>query len=339
MCIRDRNILTHKAATPVIPPKFAGCNASALYSNTTCAQTCRTQANTTAWRPYPDDVLKRSASCRQCKHWDGEDTVFETLLKMHDGLPLDSVLDAGTGKTSLDWISKELRPKRWTAVTATDSTRALVSSPGMVKRMRDGDRVVVGNWENASLLQDETFDLVLVDHLIGSSEMYWPHGQDQLVDRMADKLSAHGRIYVIGMDPEPYPSRFEIPGQQGYHLYHPVHIFREVNNLLAACIAHAGHRATREFPLDWVTSAVEKHPKLKLDSAQAFPAVWGARALHVKLDVCEDKLKRDVEGRHLANGIKDKIKMLRKRIDSHPQFQSNGLCYGVEYLVSISRSK
>ena len=26
--------------------------------------------------------------------------------------------------------------------------------------------------------------------------------------------------------------------------------------------------------------------------------------------VCEDKLKRDVEGRHLANGIKDKIKVL-----------------------------
>jgi len=330
-------VFTHRAASAVIPPKFGGCNASALYTNVTCAQTCRAQANTTAFRPYGEDVLKRSASCRQCKHWDSEDTVFETLLRMHDGLPLDSVLDAGTGKTSLDWISKELRPKKWTAVTATQSTKALVSTPGMVKRMRENDRVVVGNWQNHSLLKDERFDLVLVDHLIGAAEMYWPYSQEQLMERLAAKLSSNGRMYVIGLDPEPYPSRFEIPGKAAYHLYHAVHIFRAVNDLLSACVAHASHRQHRDFPLDWVTSTAERNPNLQVESVQAFPAVWGARALHVKLDVCEEKFKRDVEGRHLLNGLKDKIEILRQRIDSHPQFQSNGLCYGVEYLVSISR--
>lgn len=107
---------------------------------------------------------------------------------------------------------------------------------------------------------------------------------------------------------------------------------------MQACVSLAAHRSAREFPLDWVTDVVHKHPKLRLESVQAFPTVWGARALHVKLDVCEDKLKNDVEGRHLVNGMRDKIKLLRQRIDSHPQFQSNGLCYGVEYLVSISLS-
>eukprot|EP00658_Telonema_sp_P-2_P052785 TRINITY_DN4106_c0_g4_i3.p1 TRINITY_DN4106_c0_g4~~TRINITY_DN4106_c0_g4_i3.p1 ORF type:complete len:276 (+),score=75.21 TRINITY_DN4106_c0_g4_i3:116-943(+) len=264
----------------------------------------------------------------------GSEMCIRDRLRLHDGQPLDSVLDAGTGKTSLDWISRELRPKRWTAVTATEHTQELVSRGGFAKRTRDADRVVLGNWANKSLLEGEKFDLVLLDHLIGSSEMYWPHGQEQLVGRLATKLNKNGRMYIIGQDPEPYPSRFEIPGKAGYHVYHSVHIARSVDKLLQACVSHAGHRAKREFPLDWVTSLIHKTPTLELEEVMAFPMVWGAKSLHVKLDMCEAKLKFNIEGVHLINGLRDRIKVLRTRIDTHPQFQSNGLCYGVEYLVA-----
>ena len=48
---------------------------------------------------------------------------------------------------------------------------------------------------------------------------------------------------------------------------------------------------------------------VQVESVQAFPLVWGARALHMKLDQCEAHLKRDIEGRHLINGLKDRIQV------------------------------
>merc|ERR1711934_1352172 len=112
------------------------CNGSRLYTEHACAQTCREQANATGWREYSSDILKRTPSCRQCKNWEGTDPLLEAILRNHDGLPLNRALDAGTGATSLNWLIRELRPKKWTAVTAAASTLKLLSTPVLEKRIR-----------------------------------------------------------------------------------------------------------------------------------------------------------------------------------------------------------
>ena len=111
-------------------------------------------------------------------------------------------------------------------------------------------------------MRDQTFDMVLLDHLIGSLEIYWPHGHDQLLSSLSPILAPNGRICVIGQDPEPHPSRFEIPGtpsaipdpgagKAGYHMYHAIHIHRSVNDLAQVsglpCCDH--HRLVSRMPL------------------------------------------------------------------------------------------
>lgn len=51
--------------------------------------------------------------------------------------------------------------------------------------------------------------------------------------------------------------------------------------------------------------------------------------------VCNSALN-DVEGRHLHNGIKERISQLRERIDANPMIKDNGVCYGVDYVVALS---
>jgi hypothetical protein len=335
---KDGGVFTHRSKTPVVPPKFAGCEGDALYTNFSCMQTCRDQANNSAFRGYDEQTLGRSQSCHRCKNWDGGDTLLDTVLRLHDGFSSDSVLDASSGKTSLDWISRELRPKQWTAVTATEQLQSQLTSAGLKMRAGQKDRMVVGSWKNESFLQGEQFDLVLMDQLLPALERLWPHGQDQIFDRLAAHLAPGGRMYVTGQDPEAYPHRFKIPGKSGFQAYHAASLLHSVSSLQTACELHAHHRSDRPLPLDWVLSTVKRSPLLEVESAKAFPVVWGAKAFHTKLDACESMLKT-IQGIHLINGLKDAIRSLRDRIDNHPQLALNGLCYGVDYLVIIKRKQ
>jgi len=330
----ETGLFSHTAKEPKLPRRYHGCEAQGLYTNSSCKLTCRAQANSTAFEPLPPHVLQTSQSCHWCKDWSGGDTLFEHIMALHDGLPAASALDAGTGVTSLGWISRELRPKRWSAVTANHKTANLVQNAKMRKRMREHDEVVVGNWQNDTLLQGQKYDLILADYLFGAIDGYAPYYQEQILPRLQRHMAPGGRIYVVGKDPAPHPSRFPYQGKPAYHIFHGVHQVEDVDRLLKACITHAADRTFREFPLSWVVAHAQK-AGFKVEAQHAFPAVYGTQALHAQMDVCEHKLGK-IEGRHLLNGIKERIAMLRKRIDENVMIKNNGVCYGVDYVVALS---
>ena len=96
------------------------------------------------------------------------------------------------GQSSLNWIVKELRPKQWSAVTASEKclasplllsieqllhrTRDLVSTPTLQKRMRGDDQLVVGNWRVCNLAHELPVGLRL--RVGGSTECELAGGGD-----------------------------------------------------------------------------------------------------------------------------------------------------------------
>jgi len=296
---------------------------------------CLRQSNDTAFAPLSPEILQPKLSCHWCKDWAGGDTIFDHIAALHHGKSLSSVLDAGTGTSSLKWVALELKPKRWTAVTATQRALKEVQTSSKVTRgMREADQIVVGNWRNASLLEGEKYDLILADYLLGAVDGHAPYFQEELFGRLKKHLTPGGRMYVVGKDPPASPPRFKFPGARSTHIQHGVHQVEDVDHLLKACLHHASRAPYREYPLSWVLEHAEK-AGLKVESKHAFPVVIGTKALHAQLDVCNTALN-DIEGRHLHNGIKERISQLRERIDANPMIKDNGVCYGIDYVVALS---
>jgi hypothetical protein len=75
-------------------------------------------------------------------------------------------LDAGTGTHSIGWVTS-LDTQRWTAVTGAPGHAAQVREL-VGAAMRPQDRLIVGNWADAALLDDEAYDTVLADYLLGA---------------------------------------------------------------------------------------------------------------------------------------------------------------------------
>lgn len=103
--------------------------------------------------------------------------LFGYIASLHGDRPWGSMLDAGAGVKSLQWI-RTLPTDSWTAITAApgmaDSVRAALG-----EAIRPQDRLLVGNWIDDDLLAGETFDTVLVDYLVGAIEGFAPYWQDR----------------------------------------------------------------------------------------------------------------------------------------------------------------
>jgi hypothetical protein len=95
------------------------------------------------------------------------DSADSEKLKPH--LSWGSVLDAGTGTHSLDWICS-LPTERWVAITGDDRRRDAMLEE-FDGRMRDVDAVLSDNWNRAELLHREKFDVVIADYLVGAMDV------------------------------------------------------------------------------------------------------------------------------------------------------------------------
>ena len=81
-------------------------------------------------------------------------TLYERITALHGHRPRGAVLDAGTGRASMRWLLG-LETERWTAITGAptmaEQTRAEIGD-----RMREQDRLIVGNWADPALLDPLT---------------------------------------------------------------------------------------------------------------------------------------------------------------------------------------
>src|SRR6185437_2407346 len=156
--------------------------------------------------------------------------LFRCTETLHGDRPWGSLLDAGTGVKSLEWILT-LPTERWTAVTA-DRRMAGETRDALSSQMRPQDRLLVGNWVDDSLLTGETFDTILVDYLVGAIEGFAPYWQGRVFERLRPLVAEGGRLYVIGL--EPYV-QFEPTTESGRVIW-------EIGRVRDACLLIAGER-------------------------------------------------------------------------------------------------
>ena len=217
------------------------------------------------------------------------------------------VLDAGTGVSSLAWVS-QLPGAHWTAITA---------EPARAEALRErfgvgNHRILVGNWQDPDLLQGETFDVVIADYLLGSCERYAPHFQDLLLERLLSVCQ--GWLFLVGQEPWPQPQN---PAQQ---------CLWELASLRDSVQLLLGRRPHRELPQAWVERQLRRC---------GHAAAWSERfSNHYDLDfvtreihAIEQNLEALGDG-GLAQVIRRRCHALRKR--------AQPVAYGRDYLLAIN---
>jgi hypothetical protein len=244
-----------------------------------------------------------------------EEALFAHLEKLQGREPWGRFLDAGTGRHSLAWVAG-LATARWTAVTA-DPARAAALEREFAARMRPGDRIARGDWTDPAFLHGEVHDTVLADYLIGAVDAVAPYFQDLLLERLRRHVGA--RLYVVGL--EPYREDDRSPAGR---------VVREIAGLRDACILLAGHRAHREFPLEWTLRQLAR-AGYTVEDAASFPIIYGERFVNEQLEVCRRKLPL-LDDRDLARALETRIEAVRDRALAICAAH-RGLRFGEDYVI------
>jgi hypothetical protein len=194
-----------------------------------------------------------------------------------------SVLDAGTGVMSLTWLTG----------VHTDSVTAVTASAGMRSKVlqkvpaADPERVVVGTWEDDSLLgtgtgrDDQRFDVVVSDYLVGAMERFSPYFQEHIYRRLRRHVADRGRLYIVGLS----PVVSETARTRGGKLIVRLH------RLQNACELLVGAKPYREFPLNWTTHQVVRtrsRAYCGIHSSHMAHAALPSRIFVVLIDVGDD---------------------------------------------------
>ncbi|KAJ1625551.1 hypothetical protein T492DRAFT_1038963 [Pavlovales sp. CCMP2436] len=245
--------------------------------------------------------------------WDGQGTP-----------PRLSVLDAGTGRSSLGWLLRSGWVGSWAAVTASaamerDVAETLRAAPADAPP----GRVVRATWDDAECMRGEVFDVVVADYLLGSVDGFTPYRQDALVERLLEHLKPGGALLFVGL--EPIPNAAPPP-----HDVVPL-----CARLRDAVFLHAGQRPYREYPLQWVLRALLK-AGLVCELTRRFPIIYSANDLCKELNTARARLPL-VEARSgaaFARALGAHIDEVEARTrDTLAQQPGGRLGYGEDYLV------
>lgn len=217
------------------------------------------------------------------------------MTELHGTRPWGTVLDAGTGPASIRWILRQ-PTARWTAVTGAAQMAEKVRSVAG-PQMRSADRIIVGNWLDAELLQGECFDTVVADYLVGAIEGFAPYWQDQIFTRLHPLVRS--RLYVVGLEPYvPYSPEDE----------HGRLVVR-IGRVRDACLLLANDRPYREYPLEWCLRQLERSAYRILD-VRRIAIRCGNRFITSQLDLCATAIDR-WKDRNLAVAMHAHIAALR----------------------------
>lgn len=271
------------------------------------------QAFPQEWPPLPEPP--------DAGGWEGgvEAGPFAFLQQWLGSRSWNTILDAGTGESSLRWILN-LPQSRWTAVTGSASWQtALYALFGQY--LRPHDRILVDNWQNEQLLADECFDIVLADYLLGAVERYAPYFQEQLWRRLHRHVGQW--LLVVGLEP-PLLQATNTPGSQ---------LLQQIIRLRDACLLLAGQTCFREYPLSWVKQTLVQSG-FQIEAWHTFPNRLGLCYIHTLLDECL-KLLPNIPSVPMTEGMAQHIATLRQRACDLPESYW-GICMGMDYAVIAS---
>ena len=243
-------------------------------------------------------------------------SLYDRIGELHGNRPWGSVLDAGTGRSSMRFLLAQ-DTEHWTAVTGA-SAMAEATRRETADRMRPQDRIVVGNWVDPDLLAGERYDTVLADYLLGAIEGFAPYWQDRLFARLHPLVGK--RLYVIGL--EPYVT--SLPSDDDGKLVN------EIGRLRDACLLLAKDSPYREYPFDWTLRQLERSGYRIID-AERIAIRYGERFIHSQLDMCTHAAGK-LRDRSLAIALMSHASELRARAMARLRSES-GLRHGHDYIV------
>lgn len=243
-------------------------------------------------------------------------SLYERITELHGTRPWGSVLDAGTGRSSMRWLLGR-DCERWTAITGSPKmAEKTLQEAG--DRIRPQDRLVVGNWADPDLLAGERYDTVLADYLLGAIEGFAPYWQDRLFGRLRPLVG--GRLYVLGLEPYVPGRPSDVDGR----------LINDIGRLRDACLLLAGDHPYREYPLDWTLRHLER-AGFKVADAQAIPIRYGDRFVNSQLEMCLRAVGKFAD-RALAMPFLAHIADLRARALAHVA-REGGIRHGHDYIV------
>lgn len=183
-------------------------------------------------------------------------------------------------------------------------------------QLRPVDRLLLGNWVDPQFLEQEQFDTVLVDYLVGALDRFAPYYQTRIFNRLRPLV--RGRLYCIGLEPYREPNPEEEDGR----------LLQSLVALRDAVLLLKGDRPHREFPRWWVVEQL-RASGFKVLKEETFPILYGERFVKAELDVCRSCLTE--LPRELQQSVRDYEATLRRRLLT--RVREKPLRWGSDYLV------
>ena len=272
-------------------------------------------------------------------------------------------LDAGTGSHSLRWMASiihrdrlllaatqskktqstngqqssstttavaapRVTMKSYTAITADESMRRRVHSEATELNITNYGDIIIGNWEDTTLLAGKMYDTIIADYLIGAMDGFAPYYQDAIFERLVQHLRPGGCLLVIGLQPIP-------DSQQGGD----GDVFCRITKVRDACILLASHRCYREYPLEWITRQMNRIPTLHVTTTKQFPINYTYETMVRQINVGRSKLPL-FTNKELAKEMGVLLDELEKESYTVTKRQKDGkVTLGFDYIVVAERSR
>ena len=144
-----------------------------------------------------------------------------------------------------------------------DRLQALASSSS-------GVEIALGNWRDGQFLRGRGFDLVLADYLLGSTELHWANGADELMDRLLSVLRPGGYLLIVGLEP------YELVLDRSRAMDRLVLDIEAIGDSAATL---AGEATYRELPEEWVRQRIARHAELRVVTSRNFAMRITAKSL------------------------------------------------------------
>lgn len=241
------------------------------------------------------------------------DCLFDYVATCHGEKPWGRILDAGTGAHSLAWLAS-LETESLTAVTGDPAER-----DRLAKRigLRDGDRIIHGNWTDDALLVGESFDVVVADYLLGAVEGFAPYFQTDLFRRLRPHVARD--LYAVGLEPyEMFPD--DAAGV----------IVKRIARLRDACILAGGGRCYREYPRRWTIARLEE-AGYEIASARSFPITYGPKFIKQQIAVGARYVPH-VGSKTFARGLRLRLAQVEREALKFAK-RNGGLRFGEDWVI------
>lgn len=197
--------------------------------------------------------------------------VYHYIEDLQGNRPWGSVLDAGTGANSIQWLS-QLKTDCWTAVAGSlDLVQIATKAAG--ERKRPEDRILAGNWANPDFLEGECFDTVVADYLLGAIEGHAPYFQTYLFRRL--RAMTRANLYVTGLEPYVPTQRPPDPSAQ---------LIWQIGRFRDACVLLGGGVPYREYPAQWVVDQITA-AGFKVDHLKHYKVTYKAQFVEAQIEI------------------------------------------------------